>query len=83
MLDFADVLKQHGPWVAICIYFVWQSWIREGKLGTQLNDIQKYIQETMTAIVQENTKAMIKWREILKERPCLMQDADTILDDKE
>ena len=81
MVDFADALKQHGPWVAMCIYFVWQSWIREGKLGEQLTDVQKYIRETMTVLVAENTSAMLKWREILKERPCLMQDAETILDE--
>jgi len=81
-MDFMEILKQHGPWVAICVYFVWQSWVRETKLGVRLNQLEEFLHTTMAGVITDNTRAMILFREILKERPCLIQDADKIVADK-
>jgi hypothetical protein len=78
MPEFTEILKQYGPWIALVLFFVWQSWVREGKLGDQLNEVQKFIRETMSVVIRDNTEAMVGWRELLKQRPCLLEDVDKI-----
>ena len=77
-MDFMEILKQHGPWVAICLYFVWQSWVRETKMAVQLNESAAFIRAAMATVISDNTRALILFREILKERPCLIQDREEI-----
>ena len=77
-ISFLEVLKLHGPWVAMCVFFVWQSWVREGKLGEQLSKSEEFIRVSLATVVSDNTDAWMRFRDILKERPCLIPDADKI-----
>lgn len=74
----SELVKQFGPWLALVIFFVWQSWLRENRLGTQLDEVHKFIRETLAGVVERNTRAMVVWTGVLKDKPCLADDPDAL-----
>ncbi len=78
MTELLELIKAYGPWIGLCLFFIWQSWLRENKLAEKLNDSDKYQRETLAALVRDNTLAMTGLREVLKQRPCLAEDEDAI-----
>ena len=71
-MDFTEIMKQYGLWAALCVFFIWQSWSRETKLADQLESSQKYIRESLSTVVRDNTEALRELKELLSVRPCLI-----------
>ena len=78
MAELLELAKAYGPWVALCAYFVWQSWLRENRIAEQLYKTETFIRESMMSVIRDNTEAMRGLKDLLKSRPCLINDGDVI-----
>lgn len=78
MAELLELIKAYGPWIGLCLFFIWQSWLRENKLADKLDNADKYQRDTLAGLVRENTQAMTGLREVLKLRPCLAEDEEAI-----
>lgn len=61
-MDWMELIKQFGPMVAACAFFIWQSWIRENKLGVQLEKGNEFARTTMADLIRGNTEAMHEFK---------------------
>ena len=68
---FMEVLKTAGPWCAITIFFVWQSWVREKALSAVISKSDEYIRVSMDGTLKAVTKSMDDFTRALDERPCI------------
>ena len=84
-----SLIREVGPVLTAVAFFVWRDWKREGKLSGVIEAMQTWQRDTLTALLQETTKALAGNNEALKSfslslsaRPCLVEDStlrDSIL----
>jgi hypothetical protein len=75
---FADLillLKQYGPLVLVVAFFLWQGWVREGRMSkriTKLEDDQRNVLtplvERCADVIAQNTMMMERLEKALDER---------------
>ena len=61
--------KQYGPWMAMCAFFVWQSWVRENRLAVALAEAYKFTTGTMQTCIDRNTSAFQEFANIITKCP--------------
>lgn len=57
--SFMDFVKQFGLPVALVIFFVWNSWVRENRLAKRITDLELFINEHMLKIIENATTAIV------------------------
>jgi hypothetical protein len=75
---FADMLlllKQYGPLILVAAFFLWQGWVREGRMSKrieQLEDEQRNVLmplvERCADVIAQNTMMMERLEKALDER---------------
>ena len=75
---FADLLlllKQYGPLILVAAFFLWQGWVREGRMSKrieQLEDEQRNVLmplvERCADVIAQNTMMMERLEKALDER---------------
>lgn len=76
-LDFLELAKQFGPFVAFTVYFVWQGWQREKRYAARIDELtNKYSESLHTQLAQtttalSNSTKVIERIERLVTRICL------------
>jgi hypothetical protein len=55
MAEIVELAKTFGPWIALTVFFVWQTSVREAQLSKRLDTVQDFLQSTMITCIKENT----------------------------
>jgi hypothetical protein len=58
--DFVELAKNFGPFVAFTVFFVWQGWQREKKMGDRITELEKTLHEFTTNQLRESTEAITR-----------------------
>lgn len=73
--DLVLLLKQYGPLVLVVVFFLWQGWVREGRMNariTELEDAQRNVLmplvERCADVIAQNTMMMERLEKSLDER---------------
>jgi hypothetical protein len=53
-----DLIKTAGPHMALVIFFVWQSSIREARQAQKIDELEKYIRTELKAIIERDHKVI-------------------------
>ena len=73
--DLILLLKQYGPLIVVVAFFLWQGWVREGRMSkriTNLEDEQRSVLmplvERCADVIAQNTLMMERLEKSLDER---------------
>ncbi len=72
--DLVMLLKQYGPLVLVVAFFLWQGWVREGRMNkriTDLEDAQRNVLmplcERCADVIAQNTMMMERLEKALED----------------
>ena len=75
MADLILLLKQYGPLIVVVAFFLWQGWVREGRMSkriTNLEDEQRSVLmplvERCADVIAQNTLMMERLEKSMDER---------------
>ncbi|MEN6367695.1 MAG: hypothetical protein ABFC88_12865 [Thermoguttaceae bacterium] len=75
LADLLLLLKQYGPLILVVAFFLWQGWVREGRMSkriTGLEDEQRNVLmplvERCADVIAQNTMMMERLEKALDER---------------
>jgi hypothetical protein len=57
-LDFLELAKQFGPFVAFTVYFVWQGWQREKRQTARIDELANKYNESLQTTLAQTTAAL-------------------------
>lgn len=59
--------KEWGIFCAMCIFFIWWSYIREGQLNRRLDEQDQFIRETFVTTIKTNSEVVEGCRAVLQQ----------------
>jgi hypothetical protein len=74
-VEFVALFKEYGAWCLLVAYFVWQTWIREGRMAKRLDtleDTDRQARDNLVKAMERNTVALRGICDALRTRPCLV-----------
>jgi len=65
--EMFGVVEQYGPVVGLVIWFVWRDSKREGRMADRINALESHQKETVEALVQSTTEALLRNSDSLRD----------------
>jgi len=73
--DLVMLLKQYGPLILVTAFFLWQGWVREGRMGKRIEHLEDQqrnllmpLVERCADVIAQNTMMMERLEKALDER---------------
>lgn len=75
LADLLLLLKQYGPLILVVAFFLWQGWVREGRMNKRITDLEDGQRNVLMPLVErcadviaQNTLMMERLEKSLDER---------------
>lgn len=78
-LDFLELAKQFGPFVAFTVYFVWQGWQREKRQTARIDELANKYNDSLQTQLTQTTAALANNTKVMEENVRLMSRMEKLI----
>jgi len=67
VVEVAELVKQYGLAIALVIFFVWQSWVREKRTDAQIDGMRAFIEVKLLSVATSGQVAVASCQQAMHE----------------
>jgi len=71
--DAVALLKQYGPLIVVTAFFLWQGWVREGRMGQRIETLENEQRNVLMPLVE-------RCADVIAQNTLMMERLEKVMD---